>query len=116
MSANDTRVKAALTKVLPPPSSPMEVARALVDAQYIDPSGELMLRHWRGGWWEWQTTRWAEIEQRAARAAAYAFCEHAVYAKGAELAPWAPTTRKISDLLDALAAIVHLPESVSMPA
>ena len=29
--------------------------------------------------------------------------------------PWAPNRRKIADLLDALAAIVHLAETVSMP-
>jgi putative DNA primase/helicase len=79
----------------------------------------LTLRHWRGGWWEWQTTRWVEVEQRAARAAAYAFTETAVYEKatkdGVELVPWAPNRHKIADLLDALAAIVHLPETVWMP-
>lgn len=102
-------------RILPPPSAPMEVARELVAARYSGPDRALKLRQWRGGWWEWQGPRWVEIEQRAVRAAAYAFTERADYADGEKLKAWAPTTRKISDLLDALAAIVHLPERVSMP-
>lgn len=77
--------------------------------QYADPS------HWRGGWWEWRTSHWVEIEQRAARAAAYEFTEHALYAKGDDIEPWAPNRHKIADLLEALAAIVHLPETVDQP-
>ncbi len=101
--------------LLPPPSSPMEVARALVKAKYMHDT-TLALRHWRGGWWAWKGPRWVEIEQRAARATAYAFTENAFYAAGDKVKPWDPNRHKIADLLDALAAIVHLPESVSMPA
>jgi putative DNA primase/helicase len=107
-------------RTLPPPSAPMEVARVLVDADYSQPFSELTLRHWRGGWWQWRGPRWVELEQRAMAAAAYRFTEHASYerknSKGdVEIVPWAPTKRKIGDLLDALAAVVHLPESVPMP-
>jgi putative DNA primase/helicase len=99
---------------LPPPSAPMEVARVLVEHDYSHPSG-LTLRHWRGGWWQWQGPHWAELEQRAMAAAAYRFTEHAVYSSGDDVKPWAPTKRKIGDLLDALAAVVHLPENTAQP-
>jgi putative DNA primase/helicase len=108
-----------MTVVLPSPSAPMEVARELLGARYQHPDGvpdSMTLRHWRGGWWAWQKACWAEIEQRAMSAAAYAFTEHAGYVnKDGDRVPWAPNRRKIADLLDALAAVTHLPESVSMP-
>jgi putative DNA primase/helicase len=100
--------------VLPPPREPMQVARAFVEDRYKGPDATLTLRHWRGGWWWWQGPMWVEVEQRAMAAAAYQYTENAVY--GDQGKPWAPNRHKVADLLDALAAIVHLPESVSMPA
>ena len=108
--------KLAAVKILPPPTAPMDVARGLVTERYVGAHEALTLRHWRGGWWNWQGPKWVEIEQRAMSAAAYRFTEKAVYPAGKKKVPWDPNRRKISDLLDALAAIVHLPESVSMPA
>jgi putative DNA primase/helicase len=106
---------AGLLLVLPPPGEPMQVARELVADRYEHPVEGLTLRHWRGGWWQWRTARWVEVEQRAMAASAYAFTEHAVYPAGKKLEPWAPNRRKVGDLLDALAAVVHLPENTTMP-
>jgi putative DNA primase/helicase len=107
-------------ELLPGPDSPMEVARILVASRYTHASEATTLRYWRGGWWRWQTTRWLELEQRAVAAAAYAFTEHACYEKptknGVRIEPWAPNRYRIMNLLDALAAIVYLPEEVAMPA
>jgi putative DNA primase/helicase len=101
---------------LPPPTAPMAVARALVEDRYLDSPETPTLRHWRGAWWTWRTDRWIELEQRALAAVAYAFTEHAVYVDDKEkVKPWAPNRHRIVDLLDALAAIVHLPETVTMP-
>jgi putative DNA primase/helicase len=103
--------------VLPAPAAPMKVAREFVGTNYTHHDG-LTLRHWRGGWWEWHTTHWTEIEPRAIRAAAYEFTEHAVYwagKGGKDAKPWTPTSTKIADLIDALAAVVHLPESAASP-
>jgi putative DNA primase/helicase len=99
-------------RVLPPPNAPMEVARLLVAERYTSLTDAPTLYHWRGSWWEWQGPKWIEIERDSMSAAVYRFTEHAVHG---ETTPWAPTKRKIGDLLDALRAIVHLPESVSMP-
>ncbi len=112
------RLDAALTDPvqLPPPSAPMDVAHELVAASYTGPDRAPTLRHWRGRWWQWQGPRWVELEQRAMSAAAYRFTENAVYASAKELKAWAPNRNKVANLLDALGAIVHLPESVSMPA
>ena len=102
--------------VLPPPGAPMEVARTLVENRYTDASGVLTLHHWRGGWWQWRTSRWTEVEQRAQAAIAYTFTEHAIYPSGATYKKWAPNRHKVANLLDALAAVVHLGEEVPMPA
>src|SRR5262245_27935343 len=101
--------------ILPPPTAPMKVAREFARALYQDGSGASTLKHWRGGWWEWRTARWVEIEQRAMAAAAYRFTEHAQYETSNGRKPWTPKRYKVADLLDALAAIAHLPEDVSMP-
>jgi putative DNA primase/helicase len=101
--------------VLPPPSSPMAVARELVASRYTSPEGPVTLRHWRGGWWEWRGPKWVEIEQRAMSAATYRFTEHAIYPMGDSFRDWSPNRKKIGDLLDALAGIVLLPEAVGMP-
>jgi putative DNA primase/helicase len=93
----------------------MDVAREFVNVLYME-DGQLTLRHWRGGWWQWRTSRWTELEQRAMAAAAYRFTEHAVYSTGTTLESWAPNRHKIADLLDALAAIVHLGAEIAMPA
>ena len=103
------------SRELPSPSAPMEVARVLVRNRYTAPAGVTTVRHWRGGWWKWQTTHWAEVEPRAIRAAAYEFTEYAIYRSGDNVKPWAPSSSKISDLVDALAAVVHLPESIGNP-
>ena len=85
-------------RTLPAPGAPMEVAHELVAERYTGPDRALRLRHWRGGWWEWQGPRWVEIEQRAVRATAYTFTETAVYEDGDKLKPWAPNRHKRSPI------------------
>jgi putative DNA primase/helicase len=95
----------------------MAVARALVAVEHTDPkTGEFTLRRWRGAWWKWERSRWAEREDRHVTADAYGFTEHATFIddKGTSMV-WAPNRYKIADLLDALAAITHLGETVHAP-
>ncbi len=105
---------------LPGPTEPMAVARRLVDAQHKHPSGARLLRSWRGGWWQWHRSHWAELEERSVRNAAYGFTEKADYlkkdAKGNEsLTPWDPNRHRIADLLEALAAVCFLHETANQP-
>lgn len=102
-------------RVLPPPSDPMAVAREFAAGRYVTADDQLTLRHWRGGWWRWEGPRWVEIEQRTLSAAGYQFAEHATYEAKDELKDWSPNRYKIANLLDALAAIMHLPETAAMP-
>jgi len=100
---------------LPPPSEPMAVARVYVDA-HCKRADTLILRHWRGGWWQWKLSHWREIEDRTVESWLWNFTEHAVYAGSKDtLFPWAPTRHKIGDLLAALAAICILTEDLHQP-
>lgn len=103
-----------------PPTNPMGVARELVQALYTHTDGRLVLRAHRGDFYRWDGTCWPEAEARAVRGAAYKWLEDAVYMKIKdglpEPTPWDPTSRKISDLVDALKAIAHLDGTVETPA
>ena len=106
---------------LPPPTAPMQVARAFVTHScLIDGIPDApTLRHWRGGWWVWRTTHWAEVENRTVRSLLYAFTEHAVYSEvvmGVKITkPWQPNRRKIGDLLEALGSITILSDDTDQP-
>ena len=107
----------------------MAVARVFVKHSLLidgDPNAPT-LRYWRGGWWLWRNTHWVEVETRTVRSLLYRFTEHAVYDELPELAealgivgflsckPWQPNRNKISNLLEALSAIVILPDDAEQP-
>lgn len=101
--------------VLPPPTAPMAVARA-VAAEYTH-DGVGTLRRWRGGWMQWTGPAWAETEPAGISSQLYTRTEHAIYAdKEGRLIPWAPNRRRIGDLADALGAITLTPSTVDTPA
>jgi putative DNA primase/helicase len=105
--------------IFPAPSNPLAVARQLIDTETDPPlrdaNGDLLARWWRGGFYYWTGTHWAESAKVAVEARLYRVLEHARYRKGDDLEPWAPTRRKIEDLYDALLAIVHLDERTEAP-
>ena len=113
----DAKPERKQTLILPPPSEPMQVAREFVAHRclYDDDPDALTLRCWRGGWWAWRVSHWAELESHEVRAELYTFCEHAKYVAGKDLRPWAPTRRKIGDLLEALGAVVILADDTDQP-
>jgi putative DNA primase/helicase len=101
-------------RVLPSPFVPMAVARVFVSEHCLR-DGLRTLRYWRGGWWQWQSSHWQEIEDRGIRSALYHFAENALYRSGSKLEPWAPNRRKISDIADALIAVCMLSGDVNQP-
>lgn len=112
-------LRSTADEVLPAPSAPMAVAREFAQRSFTHADGQLVLRHWRGGWWRWETSCWGELEHRSVRETAYRFTESAVYEKptkdGVDLTPWAPNRHKIADLLEALAAVTYLKEDTAQP-
>jgi putative DNA primase/helicase len=101
-------------KILPPPTEPMAVARVLLDDLTADDL--LTLRSWRGSWMRWVGTHWVEAEPAEVRSKLYHQVEDAYFLVGkGGLEPWAPTRYKITNLAEAMAAVVHLPASVDAP-
>src|SRR5262249_47418432 len=103
---------------LPSPEQPMAVARQFIEDRFQ--RGEhVILRRWRGGWWRWHTSHWSEIDGARVRGWAYRYAEHAEFidasGKNPKTVSWSPTRYKIANLLEALAAITHLPDDVNPP-
>jgi putative DNA primase/helicase len=107
--------------VWPAPLEPLAVARHLVEADgLLDDDGVLTARRWRGSFYLWTGTHWVEVTDPAVRARIYHVLEHAKYWKQGkngtpELMAWAPTRRKVGDVLEALQAVVHLSERLDPP-
>jgi P4 family phage/plasmid primase-like protien len=109
--------------VFPPPSDPMRVARKLYRECM---TGDLRtLLHWRGGWMRWDTTHWTEADTAELRSRVYTILEHADYMrpikeKGVvvdfERTAWEPNKRKVSDVMEAMAAIGYLSTDFDPPA
>jgi putative DNA primase/helicase len=109
-----TRTSGNGTPTLPPPSAPMAVARMFVELHCLH-DDVLTMRHWGGAWWAWRTTHWTEVDERTVRSLLYHFTENALCRSEDGPVPWAPTRRKIGDLMEALAAITLLPQDFEQP-
>lgn len=103
----------------PSPSAPYAVAQKLY-REHLSNHGMSHLAAWRGGWMAWQQTRWVEIDAAALRQSIYAALSQAKYWHEtqtlAEWRPWNPDKHKIANVLEALAAVVHLSSDVDAPA
>lgn len=98
---------------LPSPANPMAVARDLIEEAKM--TGRIT--RWRGDFYQWIGTHWQIWPDEEVRAWIYRCTEHAVYmAKvkgetGLTAVPWAPTKKKVSDLVEALGQGVILRDS-----
>ena len=106
---------------VPPPGHPMRVARDLVKTLYTEPGG-VVLRSHRGDFYRWEGTRYYEVDRRDIRRAAYDWLEPSGEAPGAVYChpkegwlPFAPTQRKMADLLEALHAVTHIDSRPNAP-
>jgi putative DNA primase/helicase len=96
----------------------MQVAEHLL--RHYRHDGLPTLLHWRGSWMQWQGSHWSEVEESTVRAWTYARLKDAVFLvkkseQKWELEPWDPNRRKVGDVLEAIRAIVHLPETAVTP-
>ena len=114
--AGESRADTDTPLVVPPPSRPMAVARQLVTAKYMNADQYLTLRNHRGDFYRWDGTCWPEIDRRDVRGAAYGYLEHADYLDDdKKRKPFAPTRRKVDDVVDALRAVTLVSSSSEPP-
>lgn len=112
----DRKRKATLA---PSPDDPMAVARHIEPEWTRD--GVLILRRWRGEWWQWNSSHWVAGTDEEMRSSLYRRMEHAKYLfvdgrSGIESERrWAPTGGKVKNLAEAAAAVTLLPSSVESP-
>ena len=105
--------------IWPSPHNPMAVARRYMETRTLD--GVPLLRRWRGTWMRWVSTHWAEADDATIRSELYQALEHAVWVgedKDGEPTEtgWQPNRNKIANVIEALAAVTHLPDAVNAPA
>lgn len=91
---------------LPPPETPMPVARELIRRLWTDEQGRATLCRWRGGWARYTGTHWEHMTAEAVRTAVYLALETALVRGGADVEPkpWNPNTRRVNQVLDALSS------------
>ncbi|XIG77431.1 NTP-binding protein [Streptomyces sp. SGAir0957] len=99
----------------------MAVARELAPAWRYEGTDLLTRRYWRNTWMRWEGSYWREMDPQEVRASLYKKLEYAIYVAGLDkdgnevIKPWAPTKRKISDLMEAISAVTHLRPQVDAP-
>jgi putative DNA primase/helicase len=99
--------------------SPLGLARAFIKARYSD-GGQKLLAHWRGEFFAFDRSAYRRIEPEELRAELYTFLEKinviVSVRRTRRAEPFAPTSRRVSEVLDALAATAQAQDVASMPA
>ncbi|MFZ1425343.1 MAG: phage/plasmid primase, P4 family [Geminicoccaceae bacterium] len=103
------------------PSDPLSSARRFVELVHMHRLGRTLYRH-AGSFWTYTGTHYRELPAEELRAALYPFLAVAKRRVRSskngkiELAPFKPTTSKVSQVIDALAAHAFLAAGYAMPA
>lgn len=96
-------------------AAPLESAKHLVVHRFV--RGDLRTLHRHGGqFWHWTGTHYAALSDADVRAAAYRFLDTAWQrTKAGHHEPFNPTRSAVSDVLDALSALVKQPDDMQLP-
>lgn len=91
--------------IYPAPTQPMAVARHLVRDLYTNPENLPLLAYWKGQLWHYAGAEWhAPKDAIESKGDIWEHLEKQAYPAGTdgEIKPWAPTTRRVSDILEPL--------------
>jgi putative DNA primase/helicase len=93
----------------------MPNARRFLDAEYWH-EDRCLLIHQGGQFYRWDGTCWPAIEDPILRSELYKWFEEKTYVEGDKQKPFAPTVRKVADLMDATRAITIINTNMPTPA
>jgi putative DNA primase/helicase len=93
-------------------SAPYTVAKTFVEQHFANDAGRL-LRHHRGGFYNWAGCTYSELGEKGLRARLYEFLDGCLMTKGE---PVKPTAHLVNNVLDALKAVAHLDDAIEPPA
>ena len=96
------------------PKDPMPAARRLRAERY-NLNGLPLLHHHRGGFYDWRKSCYRATDTDALRTVAWEFLEQAERPSATGPIPYQPTGARVSDVLDALAAVSHMAADVEAP-
>ena len=85
--------------------APLESAKKFVRLEYARENVACLV-YYRGGFYEWTGSHYAESDNHNLRSKVYEFLEKADVCGGNKLAPFNPTPSKVSAVIDALRALV----------
>ena len=98
-----------------PPGEPMPNARSFLESEYGHPDRTILIQQ-GGQFYRWDGTCWPAVEDPILRSELYQWFEEKVYVTDDGMRPFAPTVRKVADLLDATKAITIIPTRTPAPA
>src|SRR5690606_35392653 len=96
------------------PADPMRSARKLIDVRFAHAKGRRIQRH-REAFWIWDGSRYALQTKEDVRASIYAFAEKARAMGKNGQDKFKPSSDKVRNIYDALAACAKLPDDVDQP-
>lgn len=99
------------------PDHPLPIARCFIDARYRH-QGVRTLNDFAGQFFAWHSSHYSPVEKQSIRAQLYHFLEPVKrLTPDGKLVAFCPTQHKVSKVLDALLAVVHIPaSSICLPA
>ena len=89
-------------RIVLPAGSPVECAREFVDRNFRTPDGALRLHHYRGVFYRWVGTHYADIDTKEVRSQLYGFLADALTNGNEAFQPFNPTPNKVNAIMDAL--------------
>jgi len=97
------------------PRDPMQGARALIAARFMNDDHRLLYRH-RGTFWRFHTNHYVLADQETVRAEVWRFLEHAQRrGDNGKPEPFKPNRARVSDVLDALNSVCGLDNLIDPP-